>query len=42
MKHRDVGDRVCVVLLILVIAAGVFALVSIVGSMPWSDLGRIH
>jgi hypothetical protein len=40
MKHGGAGERVCVVLLILVIAAGVFALVSIVGSMPWSLLGR--
>ena len=40
MKHGGAGERVCVVLLILVIAAGLFALASIVGSMPWSLLGR--
>jgi hypothetical protein len=40
MKHGGVWERVCVVLLILVIAAGVFDLASIVGSMPWSLLGR--
>jgi hypothetical protein len=40
MKHGGVWEGVCVVLLILVIAAGLFALASIVGSMPWSLLGR--
>jgi hypothetical protein len=40
MKHGGVWERVCVALLILVIAAGVFALALIVGAMPWSLLGR--
>ncbi|WP_343618498.1 hypothetical protein [Ralstonia sp.] len=42
MKLRDAGDRVCVVLLILVIAVGVFAFASIVGSMPWPAFGRTN
>jgi hypothetical protein len=41
MKHGGVGERVCVVLLILVVAAGLFVLASIVGSMPWSLLGHM-
>jgi hypothetical protein len=40
MRHGGIGKRVCVVLLILAVAAGVFLLVSAVANMPWSLLGR--
>jgi len=41
MKQGGIGERVCVVLLVLAVAAGVCLIVSAVGSMPWSLLGRL-
>jgi len=41
MKQGGIGERICIVLLVLAVAAGVGLIVAAVGSMPWSLLGRL-
>lgn len=40
MKKGDLGDRVCIALRILILAAAVILIASDVANMPWSLLGR--